>query len=196
MRHEPVLLAVRLAKPGCRVGRATRNGAAWMFTIAVRDFDRTHSGAVFRVPAARFHRARGSPIARVQAETGMLADARQQFLQDYARIRSAEGRGSDESAITGRCPSPILRGKFRSVAHSRAHVPLFRASRPYAPALEGAGSGCRKLLAIVPVAELRHQPVAVDIFADSRDGLLGAALSSRFPLSKPISTGFLCEREF
>jgi len=117
----------------------------------------------------------------------MLAEARRQFLDDYGRIRSAEGRGSDESDYFRALPFADITGRNSDQWRIRA--------RTFRNFVDHVLSGQRlKILDLgagncwlsYRLAELRHQPVAVDIFSDQRDGL-GAA--RHYPVSIPVVEG-------
>lgn len=114
----------------------------------------------------------------------MLAGARRQFLDDYARIRSAEGRGSDESAYYQALPFADLSGRNSDQWRIRARTFRYFVRRVLPcqrlKVLDlGAGNGWLSYR----LAELRHQPVAVDIFADPRDGLRAAR---HYPVKFPL----------
>jgi SAM-dependent methyltransferase len=114
---------------------------------------------------------------------------RQQFLQDYAKIRAAEGRGSDDSAYFRALPFSDLTG--RNSAQWRIRACSFKyftrriLPRSTCNILDLGAGNCWLSYRL---AELGHAPVAVDIFADPRDGL-GAArhYPVRFPV---IESGF------
>ncbi len=95
----------------------------------------------------------------------MLAAERHRFLDDYLRIRQAEGRGSDDPAYYLALPhEPIRR---RTYQYFERHVlPL----GPLDILDLGAGTGWMSYR----LALRSHRPVAVDILTDGRDGL-GAA---------------------
>jgi SAM-dependent methyltransferase len=109
----------------------------------------------------------------------MLAAERRRFLDDYLRIRRAEGRGSDDASyylalpyrdITGRLAAQWeMRG--RSYRYFERHVlPCIERDRPLDVLDLGAGCGWMSYR-----LSLRgHRPAAVDILADDHDGL-GAA---------------------
>ena len=108
----------------------------------------------------------------------MTPAARQLFLEQYAVIRHAEGRGSDDAAYYRALPYRDLSGKnaaqwrirARSFDHflTRVLAPLeARAQRPLDVLDLGAGNGwmSRRL------ALRGHRVIPVDIFNDERDGL-------------------------
>jgi ubiquinone/menaquinone biosynthesis C-methylase UbiE len=104
---------------------------------------------------------------------------RQRFLDDYLRIRRAEGRGSDDPAYYLALPFKDLSGKLASQWAMRGRTYRYF-ERHVLPALGpaggldildlGAGTGWMSYR----LALCGHRPVAVDILTDSRDGL-GAA---------------------
>ena len=105
----------------------------------------------------------------------MLAEARRQFLDDYGRIRSAEGRGSEESDYYRALPFADLTGKNSDQWRIRARTFQYFARhvlRPQRSKVLDLGAGNCWLS--YRLAELGHQPAAVDIFSDSRDGLRAA----------------------
>ena len=114
----------------------------------------------------------------------MLADARRQFLEDYGRIRSAEGRGSEESDYYRALPFGDLTGKnsdqwrirARSFRYFVRHVLPSQGSK----VLDLGAGNCWLSYRLT---ELGHQPTAIDIFSDPRDGL-GAA--RHYPKSFPV----------
>jgi SAM-dependent methyltransferase len=113
----------------------------------------------------------------------MTADsiARQRFLEDYRHIRHAEGRGSDTCDYYRALPSCnrsdpnsamwTMRSKTYSYFTKKILEPLeARESRPLDVLDLGAGN-CW----LSNRLSLRgHHPVALDIFADERDGLRAA----------------------
>jgi ubiquinone/menaquinone biosynthesis C-methylase UbiE len=119
----------------------------------------------------------------------MDSAARQQFLKDYSQIRRAEGRGSVNPEYFRALPYRDLTRKncaqwairARSYKHFERHILTLieRETRRPLDILDlGAGNGWMSYR-----LSLRdHRPVAVDIFADSSDGLRAAA---NYP--RPIS---------
>jgi SAM-dependent methyltransferase len=98
--------------------------------------------------------------------------ARRQFLADYAKIRSGEGRGSADSAYYRALPFADLTG--RNAAQWRIRARTFEyferrilSRRPCRILDLGAGNCWLSYR----LAELGHLSVAVDIFADDLDGL-------------------------
>jgi SAM-dependent methyltransferase len=114
----------------------------------------------------------------------MLAGARRQFLEDYGRIRSAEGRGSEESAYYRALPFADVTGRNSDQWRIRART--FRyfvdcvLGQHRAKVLDLGAGNCWLSYRL---AELRHQPVAVDIFSDPRDGLRAA---QHYPVLFPL----------
>ena len=105
----------------------------------------------------------------------MLAGARRQFLDDYARIRSAEGRGSNESAYYRALPFTDLSGRNSEQWRIRARTYRYFVDRVLprqrSKVLDLGAGNCWLSYRL---AESGHEPVSVDIFSDPRDGL-GAA---------------------
>jgi len=105
----------------------------------------------------------------------MTSTARQQFLEAYAKIRAAEGRGSEDSAYYRALPFEDLTGKNSAQWRIRARTFEYFKRRILPK------HGCRILdlgagncWLSYRLAELGHSPTAVDIFNDSRDGLSAA----------------------
>ena len=114
----------------------------------------------------------------------MVAEGRRQFLQDYAQIRSAEGRGSEESAYYRALPFQDLTG--RNSGQWRIRAKTFRYfARQVLPRQScrvldlGAGNAWLSYR----LTESGHRPTAVDIFADPRDGLRAAR---HYPAAFPL----------
>jgi ubiquinone/menaquinone biosynthesis C-methylase UbiE len=116
-------------------------------------------------------------------------EMRLQFLRDYAKIRQAEGRGSDDPAWYCALPYRDLTGRNSAQWKIRARTwKHFEDS-----VLRGMESGTKRSLEILDIgagngwmsyrlAMREHQPVAVDIFSDSGDGLRCARhYPRRFP---------------
>jgi SAM-dependent methyltransferase len=99
------------------------------------------------------------------------------FLADYTTVRLAEGRGADDAASYRRLPEPTpghpLEWQWSIRSTTWVHV-RDRVLPRLGPALRvvdlGAGVGWLSHR----LAELGHEPVAVDLSVDGRDGL-GAA---------------------
>jgi SAM-dependent methyltransferase len=123
----------------------------------------------------------------------MLAVQRQRFLEDYLRIRQAEGRGSDDPAyylalpyrdLTGRLDSQWkMRGRTWRYFEQRILPRLERElNRPLHLLDVGAGTGWMSYR----LALRGHHPVAVDILTDPREGL-GAAHHYFKRLGRPFA---------
>jgi SAM-dependent methyltransferase len=98
---------------------------------------------------------------------------RKTFLKQYAIIRHAEGRGSDEAAYYRGLPyadSDQWRIRAKSFDHflRRVITPLEKTVRKPLEVLDlGAGNGWLSWR----LAQHGHHPIAVDFFTDDRDGL-------------------------
>jgi len=113
----------------------------------------------------------------------LTARARRQFLDDYAKIRHAEGRGSADSAYYRALPFADLTG--RNAAQWRIRARTFeyfkRRILPETPC-DALDLGAGNCWLSYRLAELHHRPVAVDIFRDPEDGLSAARhYPARFP---------------
>ena len=108
----------------------------------------------------------------------MLATTRRRFLDDYIKIRHAEGRGSDDSGyylalpyrdITGRLQDQwAIRAKSYRYLERRILPPIEKqAGRPLRIADLGAGNCWLSYR----LALRGHQPIAIDILGDALDGL-------------------------
>ncbi len=114
----------------------------------------------------------------------MLTASRRRFLEDYARIRSAEGRASANSDYYRALPFADVTG--RNTGQWRIRAKSFRyfvrhilPPKPCAVLDLGAGNCWFSHR----LAEMGHCPVAVDIFADAQDGLRASRqYSVRFPV--------------
>lgn len=113
---------------------------------------------------------------------------REQFLRDYATIRSAEGRGSLDREYYRALPDRDLSGRNREQWNIRARSYQYfvrhvlapfeaRMRRPMDILDLGAGNGWMSHR----LAERGHRPIAVDIFCDPMDGL-GALHHYSFPI--------------
>ena len=109
----------------------------------------------------------------------MHAATRQRFLEEYIRIRHAEGRGSQDSAyylalpyrdVTGRLQDQwTIRAKSYRHLEERVLPPIERrVNRPLAIADLGAGNCWMSYR----LALRGHRPVAIDILDDALDGLV------------------------
>ena len=99
----------------------------------------------------------------------MLAAQRERFLEDYLRVRRAEGRGSDDPAYYVALPHEPIRRCTARYFEQRV-LPSLERGRPLDVLDLGAGTGWLSYR----LALRGHRPVAVDILTDGRDGL-GAA---------------------
>ena len=115
----------------------------------------------------------------------MLAAERHRFLEDYLRIRMAEGRGSEDPAYYLQLPQePVRRRTWRYferrvLAQIEAQI---EAGRPLDVLDLGAGTGWLSYR----LALRGHRPIAVDILTDRRDGL-GAARHFHRELPRPFA---------
>lgn len=112
----------------------------------------------------------------------MLAAERQRFIDDYLKIRRAEGRGSDDPEYYLALPYRDLSGKLAAQWAMRA-----RTYRYFEKHLLGGqpldwldlGAGCGWMS--YRLALRGHHPVAVDLLTDGRDGLGAARHYPPFP---------------
>lgn len=111
-------------------------------------------------------------------ETGMTREMRLRFLSDYAKVRHAEGRGSDDPAYYQALPFRDLTGKnsaqwairartWTHFEHSVLRPIEVTINRPLGILDIGAGNGWMSYR----LAMREHYPIAIDIFSDGRDGL-------------------------
>jgi SAM-dependent methyltransferase len=108
----------------------------------------------------------------------MLASARQRFLDDYIKIRHAEGRGSNDAEYYLALPYRDLSGKLQDQWTIRAASFTFL-ERRILPALEReqkralriADLGAGNCWLSYRLALRGHHPIAIDILADPLDGL-------------------------
>jgi len=121
----------------------------------------------------------------------MDSAVRQQFLEDYAKIRHAEGRGTANSTYYRELPDRDLSGRnseqwrirarsFHKFERTILAVAERRAGRKLDVLDLGAGNGWMSHR----LALRQHHPVAVDIFCDDLDGL-GAL--THYPLRLPAA---------
>jgi SAM-dependent methyltransferase len=112
----------------------------------------------------------------------MLGAARLQFLKEYGTIRAAEGRGSSEPVYYRDLPFRDHTGRNQAQWNHRARTFRYfvRHILPHRPSriLDLGAGNCWLSYRL---AELGHEPVAIDIFSDSADGL-GAAQHYPFPV--------------
>jgi len=106
----------------------------------------------------------------------MLGTARRTFLEDYVKIRHAEGRGSTDSAYYLALPFRDLTGRLQDQWSMRARswrylearvLPSLEKGRPLRIADLGAGNCWLSYR----LALRGHHPVAIDILGDPLDGL-------------------------
>src|SRR5579885_178444 len=112
----------------------------------------------------------------------MLAAERQRFLDDYLKIRRAEGRGSDDPAYYLALPYEDLSGRMCAQWAMRARTYRYFENRVLGRApldLLDLGAGCGWMS--YRLALRGHRPVAVDILTDGRDGLGAARHYPPFP---------------
>src|SRR5581483_3651682 len=182
VRHEPLLLERPPPLPRSLDGarRLARN----RHILPERPIHCEDVRAAVRVGKTCFDRTRRSSIAGVHAEGPVIAAARRQFLEEYARIRTSEGRGSDQSGYYRALPFQDLSGRNSAQWRIRARTFRYFAAwvlpRERADVLDLGAGNCWLSYRL---AELRHRPVAIDIFSDARDGL-GAA--RHYPVSFPV----------
>lgn len=108
----------------------------------------------------------------------MQAATRQRFLDDYIKIRHAEGRGSDDAAyylalpyrdITGRLQFQWdIRGKSYRCLERRVLPPI---EKQFGRPLRVADLGAGNCWLSYRMALRGHQPIAIDILGDPLDGL-------------------------
>ena len=111
-----------------------------------------------------------------------VINSRHRFLEDYRIIRSAEGRGSRESAyyralpyrdLTGRNSAQwAIRGKSYRYFESRILSQLERNAGRELDVLDLGAGNCWMSYRL---SLRKHRPVALDIFTDVMDGLGGCA---------------------
>jgi SAM-dependent methyltransferase len=117
--------------------------------------------------------------------TSTCSAARNQFLDDYRRIRAAEGRGSSDAAYYRALPFEDLTG--RNSGQWRIRAATFRyfvrkmLPRSSSRVLDLGAGNCWLSYRL---RELGHLPVAADIFADTSDGLRAAR---HYPVPFPVT---------
>ncbi len=125
--------------------------------------------------------------------TTIDTSARRTFLAQYAVIRHAEGRGSEDPEYYRALPWRDLSGRnidqwaIRARSYEYFEKTILRkleksATRPLRILDLGAGNGWMTN----QLRQRGHQPIAVDIFTDSRDGL-GALRHYSLPLSGAVA---------
>jgi SAM-dependent methyltransferase len=108
----------------------------------------------------------------------MLAATRQRFLDDYVKIRHAEGRGSQDAAYYLALPFRDLTGKLQDQWTIRAQSFRYLEKRVL-PAIEKelarplriADLGAGNCWLSYRLALRGHRPLAIDILGDPLDGL-------------------------
>lgn len=108
----------------------------------------------------------------------MLASTRQRFLDDYIKIRHAEGRGSRDAAYYFALPYRDVTGRLqdqwtiraKSYRYLENHV-LPPIEKQFARPLRIADLGAGNCWMSYRLALRGHQPVAIDILGDPLDGL-------------------------
>jgi ubiquinone/menaquinone biosynthesis C-methylase UbiE len=120
----------------------------------------------------------------------MATSARHRFLEDYRAIRSAEGRGSEESAYYRALPYQDLSGKnsaqwmirAKSYRYFERNI-LSRIESKTGRALNVLDLGAGNCWMSYRLSLRTHRTVALDIFTDVMDGLAAARHYGRcFPL--------------
>ena len=108
----------------------------------------------------------------------MLAEARRQFLIEYAAVRHAEGRGAEDPAWYLALPFRDLTGALTGQWRIRAQSWQYLERRLLPALVRRIGRGLRVLdlgagncWMSWRLAQLGHLPIALDIFSDLRDGL-------------------------
>jgi SAM-dependent methyltransferase len=108
----------------------------------------------------------------------MMGSARLKFLAEYSAVRSAEGRGADDPAWYLALPYRDLSGAFDDQWRIRAQSWRYLETRILPAFAKKAGRSLRVLdlgagncWMAWRLAQLGHSPIAMDIFADARDGL-------------------------
>jgi SAM-dependent methyltransferase len=111
----------------------------------------------------------------------MAVTARNRFLEDYRTIRSAEGRGSEDSSYYRALPYRDLTGKNSAQWSIRGKSyrcferrVLSQIEQETGRTLDVLDLGAGNCWMSYRLALRRHKPIALDIFADRMDGL-GAA---------------------
>lgn len=114
----------------------------------------------------------------------MSSAVRQRFLEEYRHIRHAEGRGSEDSAYYRALPYADLTGHNSAQWRIRALTFSYFVTRllPRSPC-DVLDLGAGNCWLSNRLALRGHRPVAVDIFRDSRDGLVA---SGRYAIRFPV----------
>jgi SAM-dependent methyltransferase len=102
----------------------------------------------------------------------MLAATRQRFLEDYVKIRHAEGRGSPDASYYLALPYRDVTGRLQDQWSIRAKSYRYLESRILpAASLRIADLGAGNCWMSYRLALAGHRPVAIDILGDPLDGL-------------------------
>ncbi len=112
----------------------------------------------------------------------METTARHRFLDDYLRIRRAEGRGSDDPAYYLALPYRDLSGKLSAqwAMRGRTYRYFEKHLLPSAPSdILDLGAGCGWMSYRLSLRG--HRAIAVDLLTDDRDGLRAARHYPPFP---------------
>jgi SAM-dependent methyltransferase len=104
---------------------------------------------------------------------------RRQFLEDYRRIRTAEGRGSADSAYYRALP---FQDSWQWRIRARTFRYFARRILPRTPC-QVLDLGAGNCWLSYRLRDLGHSPVAVDIFSDPLDGLRAAR---HYPVRFPV----------
>jgi len=122
----------------------------------------------------------------------MLAIARRRFLDDYLKIRHAEGRGSHDAAYYLALPYRDITGRLQDQWTIRAKSYRYLENRVLPPiekdrgrALRIADLGAGNCWLSYRLALRGHQPIAIDILGDPLDGLAaGRHYQERTPFAR------------
>ena len=108
----------------------------------------------------------------------MLTATRQRFLDDYVKIRHAEGRGSHDAAYYLALPYRDITGRLQDQWTIRAKSYRYLESRvlpaiehEFGRALRIADLGAGNCWLSYRLALRGHRPIAIDILGDPLDGL-------------------------
>ncbi len=122
----------------------------------------------------------------------MLASTRQRFLDDYIKIRHAEGRGSPDAEYYFALPYRDITGRLQNQWTIRAKswehlerrvLPLME--KHFARPLRIADLGAGNCWMSYRLALRGHDPIAIDILGDPLDGLAaGRHYQSRTPFPR------------
>ena len=113
---------------------------------------------------------------------GLGRSVRSRFIDDYLKIRRAEGRGSDDPAYYLALPYEDLTGRLSEQWAMRARTYRYFEKHVLGPGpldVLDLGAGCGWMSYRMSLTG--HRPVAVDLLSDSRDGLGAARHYPHFP---------------